>query len=77
MTDEGILVIEAKRYRSQEKNKADAIKRFGVLLQRSGEAPKLRRKTRPTMASRTNRLNSKKRDSNRKRDRQKVKIEPD
>ena len=75
ITDEGILVIEAKRYRSQEKNKADAIERFGVLLQRAGEVPKLRRKTMPTMASRSNRLKSKKRDSIRKRDRQKVKMD--
>lgn len=75
MTDEGILVIEAKRYRSQEKNKADAIDRLGALLQRSGEAPKPRRKTRPTLASRKNRLESKKHDSTRKRFRQKVKID--
>lgn len=75
ITDDGILVIEAKRYRSQEKNKADAIERLGVLLQRSGEAPKPRRKTKPTLASRTNRLKSKKLESIRKRDRQKVKID--
>jgi ribosome-associated protein len=61
MTDEGFLLIEAKRYRTQEQNRADAILRLAELIQKSLTAPKKRRATRPTLASKTERLQSKKR----------------
>jgi ribosome-associated protein len=61
MTDEGFLLIEAKRYRTQEQNRADAILRLAALIQKSLTAPKKRRATRPTLASKTERLQSKKR----------------
>ena len=61
MTDEGILLIEAKRYRTQEQNRADAILRLAALIQKSLTAPKKRLATRPTLASKTERLQSKKR----------------
>ena len=61
MTDEGFLLIEAKRYRTQEQNRADALLRLTVLIQKSLVAPKRRRATRPTLASKTERIQSKKR----------------
>lgn len=61
MTSEGVLVIEAKAFRTQEKNKEDAIARFVALVRRSLEKPKPRKKTRPTQRSIEKRIESKKR----------------
>jgi ribosome-associated protein len=61
MTGEGVLFIEAKRFRSQERNRADAIQRFVDLIRRALLKPKARKKTRPTEASREARLKEKKR----------------
>lgn len=61
ITQEGVLIIEARRRRTQEQNRADAIARFIALAQKSLEAPKPRQKTRPTAGSREKRLQSKKR----------------
>jgi ribosome-associated protein len=61
LTDEGVLLLEAKRYRSQEQNRADAILRLTALIQKALEKPKTRRATRPTLASKTERIESKKR----------------
>ena len=63
MTGEGILVIEARRHRTQEANRADAIARFEELVRKSLEQPKKRVKTKPSPASREKRLQSKKRRS--------------
>jgi ribosome-associated protein len=60
MTDEGFLLIEARRYRTQEQNRADAALRLTALIQKALVAPKRRRATRPTLASKTERLQSKK-----------------
>ena len=60
VTAEGILVIEAKRYRTQEQNRSDAILRLTVLIQGALERPKLRRATRPSLASQARRIESKK-----------------
>ena len=54
------LIIEAKRFRTQEQNREDAIKRFIALLRKASEEPKPRKKTEPTIASREKRLASKK-----------------
>ena len=61
MTDAGVLIIEANRYRTQEKNREDAIERLNELVRKSGEKPKLRHKTKPTKASKEERLKEKKR----------------
>jgi ribosome-associated protein len=61
MTDEGVLLIEAKRFRTQEQNRADAIQRFVELVRKSLLKPIARRKTKPTAASREERLKEKKR----------------
>ncbi|MDH5506238.1 MAG: alternative ribosome rescue aminoacyl-tRNA hydrolase ArfB [Anaerolineae bacterium] len=70
MTMQGVLVIEAKRYRSQERNRQDAIDRFTALVRRAAEPPKPRTATRPTRASRVQRLEGKRRRSATKRLRQ-------
>jgi len=59
VTAEGILIIEAKRYRTQEQNRFDALQRLAALVQKALERPKTRRKTRPTPASRQKRLQAK------------------
>ena len=59
MTQEGILIIEAKRYRTQEANRADALSRFFTLVKKAIEKPKIRRKTKPSATSREKRLESK------------------
>ena len=47
VTEAGVLIIEAKRTRSQEKNRLDAIQRLVKLIQQAAEPPKPRKKTRP------------------------------
>jgi ribosome-associated protein len=59
VTDDGILIIEAKRYRTQEQNRLDAIARLVALVQQALVAPKERRKTRPTRTSAAARVDSK------------------
>ena len=73
MTDKGILIIEARRFRTQERNRKDAIDRLVGLVRKATEKPKLRRKTRPTPASRRRRLNMKRRQGEMKRMRRSVK----
>lgn len=60
VSQEGILIIEGKRHRTQEANRADALARFYALLQKALEKPKTRKKTKPTRASREERLKDKK-----------------
>jgi ribosome-associated protein len=61
MTIEGVLVIEAKRFRTQEKNRQDALARLITLVQKALEKPKPRHRTRPTLASQKRRVEKKKR----------------
>ena len=72
MTADGVLVIEARRYRSQERNRADAMERLVALLHRAAAKPKARRKTKPTRASKERRLAEKRRRSDAKRRRRRV-----
>ena len=51
ITENGILIIEAKRFRKQEQNRQDAIDRLVKLIQKASEKPKTRIKTKPTLAS--------------------------
>jgi ribosome-associated protein len=66
---EGELIIEARRYRSQEKNRSDAVQRLVALLQSAAEKPKKRKKTKPTAAAREKRLSDKKKRGELKRER--------
>lgn len=61
MTEDGVLIIEAKRYRTQEQNREDAIARLVALISQATERPKPRRKTKPTAASQAERIEGKKR----------------
>lgn len=56
----GEIIIKAFRYRSQERNKQDAIERLQLLLKRAAFKPKTRRETKPTKASVKKRLEKKK-----------------
>jgi len=61
MTNDGIIVIFAQRFSSQIRNREDARDRLKALLLAAQEKPKPRRATRPTLASRTRRLDGKSR----------------
>ena len=66
---EGVLVIEAHRYRTQEKNRQDARERLAVLIRRALQEPVLRKKTRPSFSSQQKRLEQKKKRGEIKRSR--------
>ncbi len=59
LTKDGVVVISADRFRTQERNREDARERLVALIRRAAEAPKPRRATRPTAASRERRLRAK------------------
>jgi len=56
---EGILLISARRYRSQERNRVDALDRLVELIRKAAEKPKTRHRMQPTQASRRKRLDAK------------------
>ena len=57
--NDGVLVIKAQQYRSQEQNRADALARLNALVQSVAQAPTVRRPTKPTYGSRQRRLEGK------------------
>ena len=59
MTDSGELIITARRFRTQERNRRDAADRLIALIRKAAQVPKPRRRTRPTLASKRRRLDSK------------------
>ena len=59
LTKDGVVVIFADRFRTQERNRADALERLLSLLRRAADLPKPRRPTRPTAASKERRLKGK------------------
>jgi ribosome-associated protein len=61
ISKEGVLIIKAQRYRSQDKNRLDALERLQRLLQSVIKTPKLRRATRPTKSSQQRRMDKKSR----------------
>ncbi len=61
ITEDGLLIIEARRFRTQDRNRQDAIDRLVQLIRKASEKPKLRRKTRPTLASKRRQLETKRR----------------
>ena len=64
---EGVLLIDARRFRTQERNRQDAVDRLVQWIRRAAEKPKKRIKTRPTMGSRERRLEGKRQRSETKR----------
>jgi ribosome-associated protein len=75
MSREGTLIIEARRFRTQEKNREDALARFSALMQKAMEKPPSRKKTRPTQTSQEARLKVKKHRGEIKRSRSKRSVE--
>ena len=59
LTKDGVLVLTAREYRSQERNRAEAVARLVDLFQRAAIAPKKRRPTRATLGSKIRRLETK------------------
>jgi ribosome-associated protein len=59
LTKDGVLVIRAERFRTQEQNRADARERLVDLVRRAAVAPKPRVKTKPSRAARERRLEAK------------------
>jgi ribosome-associated protein len=69
LTQDGVIVITARRFRSQERNREDARERLVALIRRAAEPPKTRRKTRPSAGQREERLAAKARRASVKRQR--------
>lgn len=69
MTDEGVLVIQAQRFRTQERNREDARERLQALIEACRVAPKKRIATKPTKGSQERRLGSKRERAQVKRER--------
>lgn len=63
ITSEGVLVIEARRFRTQEQNRQDAVDRLIALIRKASEKPKVRLRTRPSKGSRERLLAAKRRRS--------------
>lgn len=61
VTNDGVLIIEAKNHRTQEQNRAEAILRLTALIQQALEKPKARKKTKPGVAASAARVFEKKR----------------
>lgn len=59
ITQEGVVVIKAQQYRSQDLNRADALARLNALVQSVARAPRVRRPTQPTYGSQQRRLQTK------------------
>jgi ribosome-associated protein len=60
LTSAGEIIIEARRFRTQQRNREDALQRFLQLVEKACIVPKIRRKSSPTAASRDKRLRRKK-----------------
>lgn len=67
ITRAGILVLDARRFRTQEMNRKDGLERLVELIKRASKKPRRRLKTKPTLASRKQRLETKRRRSDKKK----------
>ncbi len=59
LTQEGVFVLKAQQFRTQEANRLDALRRLQEVVDSVAQAPRVRRATKPTYASRQRRLESK------------------
>ena len=66
-TADGVVIIDARRHRTRQQNRTDALGRLLTLIRKAAERPKKRRKTKPTAAARRRRLAAKRRRSETKR----------
>jgi ribosome-associated protein len=72
VTSEGVLIIDARRFRFQERNREDALNRLKELITQASIKPKTRHKTKPSLAAKTKRLEEKKHRAEKKTFRQKI-----
>jgi ribosome-associated protein len=77
INEDGILLIEARRFRSQRANRRDALERFIELIRKAARKPVIRKKTKPSRASKERRLESKRLRSRTKRQRRPVNEQAD
>ena len=77
ITKDGVLIIDARRFRTQEQNQQDALDRLINLIRQAAEKPKVRRKTKPSPAAKEQRLEEKHRRSETKRRRRPVRFPED
>ncbi|MDD7908725.1 MULTISPECIES: alternative ribosome rescue aminoacyl-tRNA hydrolase ArfB [Pseudovibrio] len=75
LTNSGEIVLTADRFRTQERNREDAFERLFALIRQAGYVPKVRKATRPTLASKKRRLEGKKQRSSTKKMRSRKTIE--
>jgi ribosome-associated protein len=59
ITKEGIIIIKAQQFRTQEQNRADALKRLQLLIKSVATAPRIRRITKPSLRANSNRIDRK------------------
>lgn len=69
MAGDGVITIEARRFRSQERNREDALARLVELIRKAAQPPTLRRKTKPSSSAKRKRLTDKRRRADVKRSR--------
>ena len=72
ITRDGILIIEARHFRTQERNREDAIGRLKELIRKAAEKPKTRKKTKPSKEVKMLRIEDKKRRGEIKRIRREI-----
>jgi len=72
ITREGVIVIKAQRYRSQDRNREDALARLEALVEEAAAVPAVRRPTRPTRGSQRRRVDAKVKRGQTKAGRQKI-----
>ena len=77
ITDDGVVIIEARRFRTQERNRQDALDRLVTLIRKAAVRPRTRRKTKPTRTSIEQRIDTKKRRGQTKQTRRCVEKEGD
>jgi ribosome-associated protein len=77
MTKKGILIIQARRFRKQERNRQDAMDRLIKLIRKASEQPKAHIKPKPTRASKERILAAKRHRSKLKKRRQWVSVSED
>lgn len=75
ITQEGILIIDARKERSQERNREEAIERLVELIQKAVQKPKPRKKTKPSKAAKERRIGSKKLRGDLKKKRKQVQLD--
>lgn len=59
ITEEGVVIIKSQQFRSQEKNRSDALERLADLIRKALVTKKVRKKTKPSKGSQTRRMDSK------------------